>query len=362
MKLGIIGFPASGKTSLFNAVTGSTQPVGQYSNTPGLQLAVMKVPDPRMEKLRAMYDPKKYTLASADCQDFTGLISGTGGGGKEIKGELLGKLREVDAIVHVVRAFESSEVPHVLESVDPMRDLGETDSELLFADLAQCTSRVEKLRVQVTKPTKTQDRDKKELATLEKVLALLEEGKPARGFEPANEDEAQFVAAFQFLTVKKQAVVFNVGESDLGAGGRAAELEGKVPGSIALCARVEMEIAQLPPDERREFLEAMGIAEPAAPRLARAAYAALDAIPFFTVGPDEVRAWTIHRGDTAVAAAGKIHTDLAKGFIRAEVFAYDELAAAGDEKALKAAGKMRLEGKEYVVKDGDIVHIRANTR
>ena len=194
MKLGIIGFPACGKTSLYNAVTGSVLPVGQYTGTPGAALAVMKVPDPRMEKLRTMYKPKSFVLAACDCVDFTGLISGTGGAGKEVKGEILGKLREVDAIVHVVRAFESSGVPHVLESVDPLRDLAETDSELLFADLAQCTARVEKLRVQAAKPTKTQEQDKKELATLEKVLKLLEVGQHVRGFTPANEDEKKKLA------------------------------------------------------------------------------------------------------------------------------------------------------------------------
>lgn len=363
MKLGIIGFPACGKTSLFNAVTGSTQAVGQYTNSPGNVLAVMKVPDPRMFKLRDMYKPKSFVLAAVDCIDFTGLISGSsGGGGKEIKPEILGKLREVDAIVHVVRAFESGDVPHVLESVDPSRDRGETESELLFADLAQCTSRVEKLRVQATKPTKTQEQDKKELATLEKVLKLLEDGKAVHTFETANDDEKKHVAAFQFLTSKKQVVVFNVGEGDLGPGGKGEQLCKEVPGSIALCAKLEMEIAQLPEEERAGFLKDLGITEPASARLARAAYSALDAIPFFTVGEDECRAWTIRRGDTAVIAAGRIHSDIAKGFVRAEVFAYEELLSAGDEKALKANGKMRLEGKEYVVKDGDIVHIRANTR
>jgi len=363
VKLGMVGFPACGKTSLFNAVTGSMHPVGQYAAVPGTVLAVMKVPDRRLERLREMYKPKSYVPAGVDCLDFTGLISGTGSGaGKEVKGELMGKLREVDAIVHVVRAFESGDVPHVLESVDPMRDLAETNNELLFADLAQCEARVTKLRHQATKPAKTQEQDKKELATLEKLLKLLEEGKSAREFHPANDDEKRHVAAFQFLSAKQQVVVFNVGEGDLGPGGKGEQLEKRAPGSLALCAKLELEIAQLPEGERAEFLKALGIEEPAAARLARQAYAALDAIPFFTVWENEVRAWTIHKGDTALTAAGKVHTDLAKGFVRAEVFSYADLIAAGDEKALKAAGKLRLEGREYVVKDGEIVHIRANTR
>jgi ribosome-binding ATPase YchF (GTP1/OBG family) len=246
--------------------------------------------------------------------------------------------------------------------LDPRRDLGETDSELLFADLAQCEARVEKLRVQVTKPTRTQEADKKELATLERVLKLLEDGKPVREFEPDSAGEEKHLSTYQFLSRKKQVVVFNVGEGDLGPDGKAAELEREHPGAMALCAKLEMEIAQLPAEERDVFLAEMGIEEPAAARLARQAYAALDAIPFFTVGPDEVRAWTIQRGDTALTAAGKVHTDFARGFIRAEVFSVDELAAAGDEKALKAAGRVRLEGKEYAVQDGEVVRIRANTR
>ena len=362
MELGIIGFPACGKTSLFNAVTGSTQPVGQYSNTPGQTLAVMQVPDPRMEKLRALCNPKKFTLATAGCFDFTGLITGTGGGGKEIKAEILGKLRQVDAIVHVVRAFDSSDVPHVLESIDPRRDLAETDSELLFADLAQCETRIEKLKVQVTKPTKMREEYKKELATMEKIHALLENSKPVSEFEPANDDERKHIANFAFLTNKKQVVVFNVGEGDLAPGGKGEELKKQFPGSMVLSAKIEMEIAQLPAEERDLFLQDLGITEPAAARLARQAYAALNAISFFTIGEDEVRAWTIQNGDSAVTAASKVHTDLSKNFIRAEVFGYQELMDLGSEKELKAAGKMRLEGKEYVVKDGEIVHIRANTR
>lgn len=363
MKLGIIGFPACGKTSLFNAVTGSTHPVGQYATTPAQTLAVMRVPDPRMEKLKAMYNPKSFVLAHVDCLDFAGLISGSGGGGKEFKGELMGKLREVDAIVHVVRAFDSSDVPHVLETVDPRRDLAETNSELLFADLYQCEARIQKLKHQVTKTnSKTVEADKKELATLEKVHALLEAGKSVHDFHTEHEDEKKHVAAFQFLTEKKQVVVFNVAEGDLAPGGKGEALQKEFPGSLALSAKIEMEIGQLPADERDMFLKDLGITEPVAGRLARQAYAALNAISFFTVGEDEVRAWTIQKGDSAVIAASKIHTDLSKGFVRAEVFGYDELMALGSEKALKAAGKMRLEGKEYIVHDGEIVHIRANTR
>jgi ribosome-binding ATPase len=275
----------------------------------------------------------------------------------------MGKLREVDAIVHVVRAFDSSDVPHVLETVDPRRDLGETNSELLFADLYQCEARIQKLKHQVTKTnSKTVEADKKELATLEKVHALLESGKTVHDFHTEHEDEKKHVAAFQFLTEKKQVVVFNVAEGDLAPGGKGEALQKEFPGSLALSAKIEMEIGQLPADERDMFLKDLGITEPVAGRLARQAYAALNAISFFTVGEDEVRAWTIQKGDSAVIAASKIHTDLSKGFVRAEVFGYDELMTLGSEKALKAAGKMRLEGKEYVVHDGEIVHIRANTR
>ncbi|MCX7805103.1 MAG: YchF family ATPase [Planctomycetota bacterium] len=364
MKLGITGFPACGKTSLFNAITGARLPVGQYSSSPGLVSATMKVPDERLKRIWSMYEGSRLVYAAVECVDFTGLISGKRGegSGKEIIGEILGKLRQVDAIVHVVRAFEDPGVPHVLGSVDPMRDLEETNGELLFADLVQCENRIAKLKVQVTKPTKTQEQDRKELATLEKVYAILESGRPAREFVPHTEEERRHVAAFQFLTMKKQVVVFNVDENDIGPGGKGENLEKQVPGSLALCAKLEMEIAQLPEEERSEYMKVMGIKEAVAGRLARQAYAALDALSFFTVGFDEVRAWTVRRGDTALDAAAKVHTDLARGFVRAEVFRCEDLIAAGSEKALKAAGKIRLEGKEYQIRDGDVIFIRANTR
>jgi GTP-binding protein YchF len=360
MKLGIIGFPACGKTSLFNAVTSSNQPVGQYSGTASTHLGTVRVHDPRMYKLKDIYKPKSFVLAHVECADVSGLISGEGTQ-KEISGEVLGHVRQVDAIVHVVRAFESSAVPHVLNSVDPKRDMAETVSELQYADLAQCEQRVKKLRNQVTKPTKTQEQDKKELAVLERLLAHLESSHPASTFTTSNDDERKVVAAFQFLTAKPILTVFNVGEGDLGD--KSAALEKEYPGSIALCAKLEMELAQLSDEERAAFLSDLGIKELAAPRLVSQVYAALGLLSFFTVGEDECRAWTIHKGDNAQQAAGKIHSDLAKGFIRAEVFAYDDLlAAGGDERVMKAKHPVRLEGKEYPVKDGDVLNIRANTR
>lgn len=362
MKLGLIGFPACGKTSLFNAVTGSTQAVGQYSATPGVHLATVRVHDKRMYRMKEIYKPKSFVLAHMECEDVSGLIDGKGEQ-KEISAAVLGNVRQVDAIVHVVRAFESSAVPHVLDSVDPKRDMAETVSELLFADLAQCEQRIKKLRVQSAKPTKTQEQDKKELALLEKLHALLENGKPVKEFQVANDDEGKIVAAFQFLTAKPLMTVFNVGESDLGPGNKAEQLEKEFPGSIALCAKLEMELAQLSDEEREMFLKDLGIKDLAAPRLVTQVYSALGLLSFFTVGEDEVRAWTIHKGDNAQQAAGKIHSDLAKGFIRAEVFTYADLdAAGGDERVMKAQHHLRLEGKEYRVCDGDILNIRANTR
>jgi hypothetical protein len=361
MKLGMIGFPGCGKTSLFNAVTGSNQPVGQFSGA-GTHLATVRFHDPRMYKLRDIYKPKSFVLAHMECDDVSGLISGEGTQ-KEISGEILGHVRQVDAIVHVVRAFESSAVPHVLESIDPKRDMSETVSEILFADLAQCEQRIKKLKSMVLKASKTQEQDKKELAVLEKLFSHLENGKPVSEFVLHNDDERKIVAAFQFLTAKPILTVFNVGEGDLGPGKKAEALEKEHPGSIALCAKLEMELSQLSDEERKVFLEELGIKEPAAPRLVSQVYSSLGLLSFFTVGEDECRAWTVHRGDNAQQAAGKIHSDLAKGFIRAEVFTYDELmAAGGDERAMKAKHALRLEGKEYVVKDGDVLNIRANTR
>jgi hypothetical protein len=362
VKLGIIGFPACGKTSLFNAATASALPVGQYSNTPSIQMATVRVHDPRMYKLRGWYKPKSFVLAHVECEDVSGLINGEGGN-KQISAEILGHVRQVDAVVHVVRAFETSAVPHVLESVDPARDMHETVNEMLFADLYQCEERVKKLRQQVTKPTKTQEHDKRDLACMERAHAHLEAAKPVSTFVTSNDDEKKCLAAMQFLTQKPMMTVFNVGESDLGAGGRAEQLEKAHPGSIALCAKLEMELAQLPDDERAVFLQDLGIKEPAAHRLVQMVYQDMGLISFFTVGEDEVRAWTLRRGDTALDAAARIHTDLAKGFVRAEVFPYGELdAVGGDERAMKAKHPLRLEGRDYVVKDGEVVHIRANTR
>lgn len=362
MKLGIIGFPACGKTSLFNAVTGSAQPTGQFAGGASIHLATVRVHDPRMYRLKEIYKPKSFVLAHMECADVTGLIDGTGEQ-KQISGEVLGNIRQVDAIVHVVRAFESSAVPHVLESVDPKRDMAETMSELLFADLTVCDKSVKKLRSMAIKSTKTQEQDKKDLILLEKLLTHLEAGQTVYSFKVANEDEKKTVAAFQYLTSKPIMTVFNVGESDLGPDGKAAQLEKEYPGSIALCAKLEMELAQLSDEERIVFLADLGIKDLAGPRLINMVYADMGLLSFFTVGEDECRAWTIHKGDNAQQAAGKIHSDLAKGFIRAETFTYADLdAAGGDERAMKAKHPLRLESKEYIVKDGDILNIRANTR
>ena len=362
MKLGIIGFPACGKTSLFNAVTGSTQPVGQFSGTAGTHLATVRVHDPRMYRLREIYKPKSFVLAHLECADVSGLISGENAQ-HQISTEVLGQVRQVDAIIHVVRAFESSAVPHVLESIEPKRDMAETATELLFADLAQCEQRIKKLHGMVLKPSKTQEQEKKELAVLEKLLKQLETGKPVSSFALSNDDERRVIAAFQFLTAKPILTVFNVGEAAVGAGGEAEQIEKAYPAAIALCAKLEMELAQLPEEERAAFLADLGIKEPAAHRLVAQVYQALGLVSFFTVGEDECRAWTIHKGDHAQQAAAKIHTDLAKGFVRAEVFTYADLeAAGGDERAMKTKHPLRLEGRDYIVKDGDILNIRANTR
>jgi ribosome-binding ATPase len=362
MKLGLIGFPACGKTSLFNAVTSSTLPVGQFSTSPSLHMATVRVHDPRMYKLRDWYKPKSFVLAHMECEDVTGLISGTGAQ-KEISLEVLGNVRQVDAVVHVVRVFENSAVPHVLDSLDPRRDMGETLSELLFADFAQCEQRIKKLHGQVAKVSKTQEHDKHELAMLERLHKHLEQGKPVVEFHAINEDENKMLAAFQFLTGKPILTVLNVGEGALGENGQARLLELEFEGTLALCAKLEMELAELSDDERTAFLAELGIKEPAARRLVQQVYSALGLISFFTVGEDEVRAWTLHKGDTALQAAAKVHTDLAKGFVRAEVFTYAELEdSGGDERAMKTKHHVRLESKEYVVKDGDIINIRANTR
>lgn len=358
MRLALIGLPGSGKTSLHNTLTGGEEPVGTFSGVPGGRTAVVGVPDPRLEHLREFYQPKKYTPATYDCVDVTGLISGQAGHA-EVSAEILGLVRDMDALVHLVRAFEDEKVPHVLGSVDPARDLQRAREELAFADFAVAEKRIEKLRVQVTKPTPHVEDDKAELAVLERVRDALEQAEPARSAGISQDDEKR-IRSFQFLTLKPEMVVFNVRENAGRDEADWARIAGEGVSYLTLCASLEMEVGQLPEADQAAFIEELGMGEPASARFLRASYELLGLQSFFTVGEDEVRAWTIRRGDDAVTAAGKVHTDLAKHFIRAEVVAFDDFRSNGDMKGARAAGKLRTEGKSYVVCDGDIVNVLHN--
>ena len=362
MKVGIIGLPQTGKTSLYNALTRSQV---ELFGAGEAHIAVIPVPDARFDHAVTMCEPKKITPA---------VIEVTEGGAKIERGERQGQgdkfgtdffvnVRNVDALVLAVRAFDDSTLPAPQEGINALREAEKIMEELLLADLTVIESRLEKLEKARLLKRET-NAEAAEHQVMDKLKAHLEGLQPVRSIT-LTEDERRSIKSYAFVSGKPLILAANVGED---------EVSGELPESvqplaayaaeqgvplITLCAKVEMEVAQMEPTEEREFLEAMGIAEAARDRMIRAAYAATGQISFFTVGEDEVRAWTITNGMNAVSAAGRIHSDLERGFIRAEVLAWDDFQAAqGCWDEAKATGKMRLEGKDYPVKDGDIMHIR----
>jgi GTP-binding protein YchF len=366
MEIGIIGLPSVGKTTLFNIVTRNFVKTGSYSASAGPNLGVATVPDARLAWLSDLFKPKKTTYATINFVDVAGMTEG--GAKKEgFSAQVLGHLRSVDALVQVVRAFQDPAVPHPSETIDPARDIRTVDAELLLGDMAVAETRVTRLREDIAK-NRNRELAQKELTVLERILACLEAEQPIRTLE-FTEDELRMIKGYTFLTAKPMIYALNLGEGqnfspDMLAGLPVEERDGvtHVNGHplIAFQGKVEEEIAQLPEEEVADFLEAMGIEEPAAHRLIRLCYYALDVISFFTVGEDECRAWTTKRGDTAPMAAGRIHSDLERGFIRAESFCYDDLRRLGSVQAVKEAGLFRLEGKTHIVEDGEILNIRFN--
>lgn len=357
MRIGLFGFPMTGKSTLFKLLTGA-EPVAGSGRGEG-QVAVTKVPDPRLERLSAMYNPKRTVAATIEYLDLAGMEKG-----EAAKVLPLDQLRVVDALAHVVRAFESDAVPNSQGDVNPLRDAMSMETELILADLITAERRVEKLEPLVMKANK--DEDKKELEVIRKVIAALESETPLRNVE-FNDLEASRLRGFTFLSMKPLLLIVNADESDAGRLESEADPFGLAEfasrphtGVIALSAKIEEEIAQLDEADAVTFREELGIKEPALGRVIRASYDLLGKISFFTVGEDECRAWTIDRGTTARRAAGAIHSDIEKGFIRAEVVAYDALVEAGTWNAAKEKGTLRLEGKEYVVQNGDISHFRFN--
>ncbi|PKO18986.1 MAG: redox-regulated ATPase YchF [Chloroflexi bacterium HGW-Chloroflexi-10] len=355
MQLGIIGLPQSGKTTLFNALTRGDVPTGMSAGRIQVNTAVVDVPDARVDKLSSMFNPKKTIYAKVTYADIAGLDGSTGKSG--ISGVLLNQLTQMDGFIHVVRCFEDENVMHQSGSVNPLRDLETMDSEFVINDLISVERKMERLHEERKKGA---GRDKatieREIALFERMHAALSDEIPLRDMEMAIEDE-RALSGFGFLSLKPVLVVFNLSE-----GQQAPSLEYRHQRSkvVALQGKLEMDIAQLPAEDAEMFMAEYGITEPSLNRVILLSYDLLGLQSFFTVGPDECRAWTVRAGAMAPEAAGVIHTDLQKGFIRAEVVAYDDLITLGSMNEVKAKGKMRLEGKEYCVKEGDILNIRFN--
>ena len=350
MKLGIIGLPQSGKTTLYNALTRSNTPTTASAGRIEVHTGVVDVPDPRVDQLSGMFNPRKTIYAKVTYADIAGLEGNAKG---SISGALLNTLGQMDAFIHVVRAFDDDNVPHPSGSVDPARDAEAMLAELLLNDLIAVERRLEKLTEERKKGGTDKTINERQTALFTRMLDVLNENKPLREVE-YSDDEAKELSSFGLLTRKRILTVFNLGE-----GQSAPSITLDHP-SAALPAKLEMEISQLPAEDAEVFMAEYGIQEPALNRMIRLSYDLLGLQSFFTVGEDEVRAWTTRRGATAVEAAAEIHTDIARGFIRAEVVAYEDLVTLGSMAECKAKGKFRLEGKEYSVKDGDIVHIRTS--
>lgn len=359
MKLGIIGLPNSGKTTVFNALTASDIETGAVSSGRlTTNTAVVQVPDPRVDKLSDMYNPKKTTYATVTYVDVGGLDKGVGKSG--LPGELRNALAPVDGFVHVIRQFEDDSVPHPQSSIDPKRDLEALDSEFLLTDLITVEARLERLQDELKKKGKkaTGRTVEEEIALLEKVKTHLETESPLRNMELSAEDEKS-LRGFGLFTMKPMVVVINTNEPLEDVSGILIYNHAHTS-VLALAGQIEAEIAQLGEEDKAVFLEEYGIAEPGANRIIRASYNLMSIQTFFTVGEDEVRAWGVRIGAKAPEAAGVIHSDLQRGFIRAETVTYNDFVEFGSMVNAKSEGKVRLEGKEYIVQDGDIINIRFN--
>ena len=365
MKLGIVGLPNVGKSTLFNSLTKAGAESANYPFcTIDPNVGVVTVPDERLNVLGEMYHTKKIIPAAIEFVDIAGLVKGASKG-EGLGNQFLANIREVDAIVHVVRCFEDSNIVHVDGSIDPLRDIETINLELIFSDL-------EILERRISKAVRAARNDKtiaKELALMERIKAHLEDGKMAKSFDDINdEDEQQWLESYNLLTYKPVIFAANVAEDDLAddgasnAGVQAVREYAKREDCevFVVCAEIEQEIAELDDDEKSMFLEELGLKESGLEKLIKASYSLLGLISYLTAGDPEVRAWTIKKGTKAPQAAGKIHSDFERGFIRAEIVSYDDLMACGTYNAAKEKGLVRLEGKDYVVQDGDIILFRFN--
>lgn len=364
MKLGIVGLPNVGKSTLFNSLTKAGAESANYPFcTIDPNVGVVTVPDKRLDVLGEMYHTKKIVPAAIEFVDIAGLVKGASKG-EGLGNQFLANIREVDAIVHVVRCFEDGNIVHVDGSIDPLRDIETINLELIFSDL-------EILERRIAKTVKVARNDKsaaKELGLLERIKAHLEENKMAKSFSTDDEDEQEWLESYNLLTRKPVIFAANVTEDDLADDGASNEgvqavrqyAEQEACEVFVVCAQIEQEIAELDDEEKKMFLEDLGLEESGLEKLIKASYHLLGLISYLTAGEPEVRAWTIKRGTKAPQAAGKIHSDFERGFIRAEIVSYDDLMACKTHAAAKEKGLVRLEGKEYVVQDGDIILFRFN--
>jgi len=361
-KCGIVGLPNVGKSTLFNALTETA--AAQAANYPFCTIEPnvgdVAVPDSRLDKLAAIAKSAEIIPTRITFVDIAGLVRGASKG-EGLGNQFLANIREVDAVAHVLRCFEDDDITHVEGRIDPLSDAETVETELMLADLESLEKRI----VPLEKKAKTGEKEAKEqLALMSKALVLLREGKPARLAELSHEERVGF-SQLGLMTAKPVLYVCNVDEASAATGNKfstAVEEMAKRQGagSVAISARIEEEVAQLPGGEREEFLASLGLDEPGLNRLIRAGYALLGLITFFTAGPKEARAWTVTKGAKAPQAAGVIHTDFEHGFIRAETIAYDDYVAGNGEAGARDAGKFRLEGKDYAVQDGDVMHFRFN--
>lgn len=355
MQLGIIGLAKAGKTTLFNTLTASHQETDKFVSSKKTNVGVAGVPDRRLEELRDLFKPKKYQPATVTYVDVPGVKKGESAEALD-----LAELKTVDALVHVVRAFEDEELLHPDGSVDPARDVATLDLELILSDHSLIERRLDRLAKAVKRSLNDEEKREQHLLT-EIVMPALESEKPVRELTLSGDDERR-LRGFQLLSAKPMLVVVNVDEAAIA---RGAEIAAALPVGpavkvVAISAPIEQEISRLPAEEQQAFLADLGLAEPSLNRVLVASYGLLGLISFFTVGEDEVRAWTIRQNTPARQAAGTIHSDLERGFIRAEVVGWEELLRLKTLAACRDQGLLRLEGKDYIVKDGDVVHVRFN--